>query len=61
MPVTDWTDNYYIPLQDNLNVMLKKYDDNENAKDVISMLQSEIDLYHKYSSEYSYVFYIMFK
>lgn len=61
MPVTDWTDNYYSPLQSNLNNMLEKYKDNEIAKEVIGMLQAEINLYHKYSSEYSYVFYMMFK
>ncbi|SNS52461.1 Methyltransferase domain-containing protein [Anaerovirgula multivorans] len=61
MPVTDWTENYYTPLQKNLNVMLKKYENNQVAKQVINMLQTEINLYHKYCSEYSYVFYIMSK
>ncbi len=58
-PITDWTDNYYNPLQNNLNRMLEKYKDNEVAKQAINILQSEINLYHKYYSEYSYVFYVM--
>lgn len=61
MPMTDWTQNYYNPLQDNLNRMLKKYRDNKIAKQVIDMLQTEINLYHKYCNEYSYVFYSMSK
>ncbi|WP_422485704.1 class I SAM-dependent methyltransferase [Gudongella sp. DL1XJH-153] len=60
-PSTDWTENYYIPLQANLNKMLDKYDDNDMAKEVVAMLQHEIDLYHKYGDEYSYVFYVMTK
>ncbi|MBO8157181.1 MAG: class I SAM-dependent methyltransferase [Bacillaceae bacterium] len=61
LPVTDWTDHYYTPLQNNLNQMKKKYKDNEVAKQVIDELQTEIDMYHKYSHEYSYVFYSMTK
>ncbi|SCX92067.1 class I SAM-dependent methyltransferase [Alkaliphilus peptidifermentans] len=60
-PVTDWTDNYYTPLQASINSMLQKYADNEVAKQTINLLQTEINLYHKYYSEYSYVFYIMSK
>ncbi|MCR3955678.1 MAG: class I SAM-dependent methyltransferase [Gudongella sp.] len=58
-PRSDWTDNYYNPLQDNLDKMIEKYSDNDMAKQVIAMLQREIDLYHKYGNEYSYVFYVM--
>lgn len=60
-PVIDWTDNYHNPLQANLSRMLKKYTNNEVAKQAINILQTEINLYHKYCSEYSYVFYIMCK
>lgn len=60
-PVTDWTDNYYTPLENNLNIMREKYIDNEIAQQVIAILQKEIDLYKKYKDEYSYVFYIMTK
>ncbi|EOD01718.1 hypothetical protein [Caldisalinibacter kiritimatiensis] len=41
--------------------MLKKYKDNEIAKQVIDMLQTEINMYHKYCNEYTYVFYSMSK
>lgn len=61
IPVSDWTDNYYTPLQHNLTMMLEKYKNNEIAKQVIDTLQIEIDLYHKYSSQYSYAFFGMSK
>jgi len=61
IPITDWVDNYYNPLQDSLNEMLNKYNNNESAKQVIDTLQREINLYHKYSDEYSYAFYVMSK
>lgn len=60
-PVTDWTDNYYTPLENNLNIMREKYIENDTAQQVIGILQKEIDLYKKYKDEYSYVFYIMTK
>lgn len=61
MPIEDWTKSYYNPLQESLNKMKLKYMGNETAEQVINMLQKEIDLYHKYCNEYSYVFYIMSK
>jgi len=61
IPTTDWVDNYYNPLQDSLNEMLNKYNNKESAKQVIDTLQREINLYHKYSDEYSYAFYVMSK
>lgn len=61
LPSRDWTDNYYDPLQANLDRMLEKYRENDMAKQVVAMLQHEIDMYHKYMDEYSYVFYAMTK
>jgi len=61
IPTTDWVDNYYNPLQDSLNEMLNKYNNNASAKQAIDTLQREINLYHKYSHEYSYAFYVMSK
>ncbi|MEG0794138.1 MAG: class I SAM-dependent methyltransferase [Lachnospiraceae bacterium] len=60
-PKEDWTDNYYIPLSENLNQMKKKYCNHDIAKQVIGMLEEEIALYSKYGNEYSYVFYILQK
>ncbi|SES99447.1 Methyltransferase domain-containing protein [Natronincola peptidivorans] len=60
-PVTDWTEHYFSPLQNNLHIMREKYKDNEVAKEVIDTLQAEIDLYYKCFSEYGYVFFAMSK
>lgn len=60
-PVTDWTTNYYDFVQRNLDAMKVKYEGNEEAIDVIGVLQLEIDIYHRHYDEYSYVFYAMKK
>lgn len=59
LPKEDWIDNYYGPLQANLDFMKQKYTKNRVALEVIAMIQEEINLYHRYSDDYSYVFYIM--
>ena len=59
LPVTDWTENYYDYMQINLDVMRKKYAGNMETMECINMFQLEIDMYHKYSDAYSYVFYVM--
>ena len=58
-PVTDWTDNYYTPLRKNLQNMKEKYKNVSDASDIISALQTEIDIYSRHSDDYSYVFYLM--
>ncbi|WP_026691033.1 class I SAM-dependent methyltransferase [Alteribacter aurantiacus] len=59
LPPSDWTTEYYEPLQKNLNRMKTKYRANEEAKQAIQMIESEIQLYKSYGSDYSYVFYGM--
>ncbi len=54
-----WTDNYYIPLQKNINSMKTKYIGDETALEVIDIIQEEIDIYSKFNSEYNYVFYVL--
>ncbi|WP_216827453.1 class I SAM-dependent methyltransferase [Alkalihalobacterium elongatum] len=61
LPKEDWTDQYYVPLEANLDKMLEKYQQNEDALKVVQMLREEIELYYKYSDDYSYVFYGMKK
>ncbi len=61
LPKQAWTDNYYIPLAKNLQLMQKKHPNNTTALQVITMIQQEIDLYYKFSDEYTYVFYVLQK
>ncbi len=59
LPPNCWTDNYYQPLQNNLNTMKNRYIDNFEAQQVIEIIEQEIDMYNRYGNEYSYVFYTL--
>lgn len=59
LPKEDWVDSYYAPLQVKLDIMKQKYAENETALKALSIIQEEIDLYHRNSDDYSYVFYII--
>ncbi len=61
LPKEAWIENYYVPLQKNIDKMHHKYIDNKEALEVVNMIQQEIDLYYKYSDEYNYIFYILEK
>ncbi|AGC49545.1 class I SAM-dependent methyltransferase [Lawsonia intracellularis] len=61
LPKSNWKENYYAPLQKNLERMKTTYNNDEKAQQVIALIQSEIDLYKENSDDYSYVFYIMKK
>lgn len=58
-PVSDWTKEYYAPLQKNLDRIRSLYPDQPDALGAAAMLQSEIDLYLRHKDDYSYVFYAM--
>ncbi len=53
-----WTDNYYTPLQQNIELMREKHS-GDTAKQVIEMIEQEFDLYKEFGDEYSYVFYVL--
>ncbi|MEA5512821.1 hypothetical protein [Nodularia sp. UHCC 0506] len=61
LPKSAWWNHYYQPLEEKLQGLRKRYQDDTEALEVINMEQSEIDLYRKYSEYYSYVFYIVQK
>ncbi|PYZ96759.1 SAM-dependent methyltransferase [Alteribacter lacisalsi] len=61
LPPSDWTDHYYLHLEENLRDMRKKYEHNSEAMHVVEEVQSEIDLYRSTGEDYSYVFYVMKK
>lgn len=56
-----WLDNFYLPLESRLCKMRKKYHNNEQAKELIHAVETEIELYRKYPDYYGYAFYIMRK
>ncbi len=57
LPPEAWTENYYVPLANNLKAMREKYEDNHEALEVITLIEQEIDLYYRHSEEYNYVFF----
>ncbi|WP_181347889.1 class I SAM-dependent methyltransferase [Thalassobacillus sp. CUG 92003] len=61
LPEEDWMDEYYGPLEGNLQAMEERYPDNAAALNVVSLLREEIKLYHNHVRDYTYVFYGMKK
>ena len=59
IPQTDWTTNFYEPLEKNLKKLEKKYPNNGEVKKIIETLRYEMYLYLKYVNQYGYVFYII--
>ena len=59
LPESAWTESYYHPLEDRLQLLRKKYATDPERIEMIDSVQMEIDLYHKYSNYYGYVFYMM--
>ena len=61
LPDDAWWDEYYHPLEKRIQILQKKYKNNQKA---IELLDSEIleqEMFRKYSKWYGYVFYIMQK
>ncbi|MFC1512446.1 class I SAM-dependent methyltransferase [bacterium] len=61
LPDNTWRDDYYIPLEKQIPIFRKKYADNKEAQDFFDSLETEINMFNKYSEFYGYVFYIMQK
>ena len=58
LPQDCWHENYYQPLQKWFPDFLEKYNSTQEALDLVKGTQEEIAIYEKYSSYYSYGFYI---
>ena len=58
LPESCWIDNYFIPQKARQEEFLIKHAGNKTAKDLITFLRHEADLYSKYKQFYGYVFYI---
>lgn len=53
-----WLDNYYVPLLKSHDEFLKKFGDNETARNIVATDIQEVNFYKKYNEYYSYGFYI---
>lgn len=61
LPESAWWDEYYRPLEERLERLREKYQNNPQNLEAIDETQSEIDLYRNYHEYYSYVFYLFQK
>lgn len=61
IPEEGWWENYYTPLTERIELLRKKYKENESAIEMLNKTMREIDLYRNYANDYGYVFYIMKK
>jgi len=61
LPESAWWNDYYIPLEKNINKFCEKYDDTPEAINLAKMEQIEIEMYRKYADYYGYVFFVMKK
>lgn len=60
-PEIAWWDDFYRPLEEQLKLFREKYSDDSEALGIIDSLQTEIDIYRKYSDYYGYIFFILEK
>jgi SAM-dependent methyltransferase len=59
LPKSSWLDSFYLPMEEELTRLNKKYQGNEVALGIFEELKNEIDLYKKFSDFYGYAFFIM--
>jgi hypothetical protein len=58
LPDKCWTNNYFVPHEASLKVLLGKYTGNKTVEDFVDNNKYEVELYSKYKQYYGYVFYI---
>ena len=58
LPEVSWWTNYYTPLEQNLAKLKKKYRNDKERINQLEEVSLEINMFRKYSTYYSYVFFI---
>lgn len=59
LPESAWWNQYYHPLEDRLQAFRGKYSADQGKIDVVESVQTEINIYQRYSDYYGYVFFLM--
>ena len=59
LPESSWLDSFYLPMEEELIRLNKKYQGNEIALGIFEEMKNEINLYKKYSDSYGYEFFLM--
>ena len=58
LPISSWTENYYDPMQERINELSRKYQDNPTAMEVIRAAQTEMNVFKKCSDQLGYEFFV---
>ena len=61
LPKSSWLDSFYLPMEEELTRLYKKYEGNEIALGIFEEMKNEIELYRQFSDFYGYEFFIMQK
>ena len=61
LPDTGWWNHYYNPLSPRLGMLKEKHAKDQEALGIIQMIETEIDIFRRYSQEYGYTYFIMKK
>ena len=59
LPESSWFDSYYLPMEEELSRLNKKYQGNEIALGIFEEMKIEINLFKEFSNFYGYEFFIM--
>ncbi len=59
LPKSSWLDSFYLPMEEEITRLNKKYQGNEIALGIFEEMKNEINLYKKFSDFYGYEFFIM--
>ncbi len=59
LPESAWWQPYYHPMAARITHLREKYLSDPEAQHILDNAQLEIEMYHKYSAWYGYVFYVM--
>ena len=59
LPKSSWLDCFYLPMEEEITRLNKKYRSNKTALDIFEEMKKEIILYKKFSDFYGYEFFVM--
>ena len=59
LPESSWLDCFYLPMEEELTRLIKKYKSNKIALGIFEEMKNEINLYKKFSDFYGYEFFVM--
>ncbi len=58
LPDEAWLDDYYNPMQANIDSLRQEWQNDTNLLGILDAMESEITLFHNYSDQYGYAFFV---